>query len=69
MWEKIKVPALVIRGEHSTRFRPEEVARIHALAPQVRMAEVSASNHHIMMDNPNEFVDVVQSFLNPLMPA
>ncbi len=69
MWAKIKVPSLVIRGEHSTRFKPDEVARIQVLAPQVRMAEISASNHHIMMDNPNEFVDVVQSFLNPGTPA
>lgn len=64
MWEKIKVPALVVRGEHSNRFGPEEVARIRSLAPQVQVAEVSASNHHIMLDNPNEFVDVVQAFLS-----
>jgi len=27
------------------------------------MAEVPASDHHIMLDNPQGFVDVVQKFL------
>lgn len=63
MWGRIKVPALVVRGERSKRFGPAEMERIRALAPQVQMAEVSASNHHITLDNPNEFVDVVQDFL------
>lgn len=63
MWDRIKVPALVVRGERSTRFSPEEMRRIRERAPQVRMAEVSASNHHIMLDNPDEFSAVVQDFL------
>lgn len=64
MWDKIKVPALVIRGERSTRFGPEEMIRIREHAPHVRLAEVSASNHHIMLDNPDEFAGVVQDFLH-----
>jgi pimeloyl-ACP methyl ester carboxylesterase len=62
-WEKIKVPALVIRGEHSTRFGPAELAEIRARAPQVRMEQVPASDHHITLDNPPAFVDAVQAFL------
>ena len=63
LWEKVKVPALVIRGERSTRFTPEVLAEIRARAPQVQMAEVPASDHHITLDNPQGFVDVVQKFL------
>jgi pimeloyl-ACP methyl ester carboxylesterase len=63
LWEKIKVPALVITGEHSTRFTPEVLAEIRARAPQVQMAEVPASDHHIMLENPRGFVDVVRKFL------
>ena len=63
LWEKVKVPALAIRGERSTRFTPEVLAEIRARAPQVQMAEVSASDHHITLDNPQGFVDVVQTFL------
>jgi len=63
LWEKIKVPALAIRGERSTRLTPEVLAEIRVRAPQVQMAEVSASDHHITLDNPQGFVDVVQTFL------
>jgi pimeloyl-ACP methyl ester carboxylesterase len=63
LWEKVKVPALVIRGEHSTRFTPEQLAEIRVRAPQVQMVEVAASDHHITLDNPQGFVDVVQTFL------
>ena len=64
LWEKIKVPALVIRGgERSPRFTPELLAEIRARAPQVQMAEVPASDHHVTLDNPQGFVDVVQKIL------
>ena len=64
LWEKIKVPALVIRGgEHSPRFTPDVMAEIHALAPQVQLAEVRATDHHITLDNPQGFIEVVQQFL------
>ena len=64
LWEKVKVPALVIRGgEHSPRFTPEIMAEIHARAPQVQVAEVRETDHHVTLDNPQGFVDVVQTFL------
>ena len=63
LWANIKIPALVIRGERSTRYRPPEVAEIRAQAPQVQVAEIPASNHHITLDNPLAFIDVVQTFL------
>ena len=63
LWEKVKIPALVIKGEHSARFTPEELAEIRARAPQVQMAEVPASDHHITLDNPQGFVDAVRKFL------
>ena len=64
LWENVKVPALVIRGgAHSPRFTPEVMAEIHAKAPQVQVAEVQASDHHVTLDNPQGFVDVVQKFL------
>jgi pimeloyl-ACP methyl ester carboxylesterase len=63
LWEKIKVPALAIKGGHSTRFAPEVMAEIRAQAPQVQWAEVPASDHHITLDNPPGFIDVVRKFL------
>ena len=47
LWEKVKAPALVIRGgAHSPRFTPEAMAEIHALAPHVRVAKVTDTDHH-----------------------
>lgn len=63
LWEKVKVPALVIKGERSTRYTPALLAEVRAQAPQVQMAEVPASDHHITLDNPPGFVEVVQKFL------
>jgi pimeloyl-ACP methyl ester carboxylesterase len=64
LWERIKVPALAIRGERSTRFTPAILDEIRALAPQVQLAEVPASDHHLMLDNPPSFVEVVRQFLS-----
>ena len=63
LWEKVKIPALVIKGERSTRFTSEVLAEVRTRAPQVQFAEVPASDHHITLDNPQGFVDVVQKFL------
>jgi len=57
------VALLVISGERCTRFNPEVLAEIRAGAPQVQMAVVPASDHHLMLDNPPGFVDVVRKFL------
>ncbi len=63
LWANVKIPALAIRGERSTRFTPEVMVEVRARAPQVQVAEVAASDHHITLDNPQGFVDVVQQFL------
>ena len=57
------MPALVIKGERSKRFAPEVLAEVRARAPQVQMAEVPASDHHITLDNPHGFTEAVQQFL------
>jgi pimeloyl-ACP methyl ester carboxylesterase len=64
LWEKIKVPALVIKGGHSTRFNPEVLAEIRARTPQVQHAEVPASDHHITLENAQGFIEVVRKFLS-----
>lgn len=63
LWDRIRIPALVIRGSRSTRFSPEEMVEIRARAPQVQVAEVPDSNHHITLDNPQGFIAAVQPFL------
>jgi pimeloyl-ACP methyl ester carboxylesterase len=63
LWAQIKVPTLAVKGDRTTRFTPEVLAEIRALAPQVQLAEVPGSDHHVMLDNPQGFVDAVRKFL------
>jgi pimeloyl-ACP methyl ester carboxylesterase len=63
LWDRIKVPALVVKGSRSTRFRAPEMAEIGARAPQVQWAEVPDSNHHITLDNPQGLIDAMRGFL------
>jgi pimeloyl-ACP methyl ester carboxylesterase len=63
LWERIDIPALLVKGESSARISPQIVADIRTRAPQVELAEVPQADHHIMLDNPAGFVAAVQPFL------
>jgi pimeloyl-ACP methyl ester carboxylesterase len=63
LWNKIKIPALLVRGGLSSRITAEVYADARARAPQLELADVSNSGHHIPLDNPSEFIDVVRRFL------
>ena len=56
-------PALLVKGERSDRVNDRIVAAIRERAPQVEFAEVAAADHHVTLDNPAGFVQVVRSFL------
>jgi pimeloyl-ACP methyl ester carboxylesterase len=64
LWEKVRIPALVVRGgEDSKRFTPDTVAEVRMRAPQVQVTAVPQSDHHVTLDNPRGFVEVVRKFL------
>ena len=63
-WDKIKVPALLVRGDRSPRISPEIYAAVKARAPQVELAAVPDSDHHVTLDNPTGFVQAVRPFLD-----
>jgi pimeloyl-ACP methyl ester carboxylesterase len=63
LWERVRVPALLVKGAHSTRITPSILESIRVRAPQVEMVEVPASDHHVTLDNPAGFVAAVRSFL------
>ena len=64
-WDKVRVPALVVRGERSDRVDAETFAEIKRRAPHVALASVADSDHHITLDNPQGFVEAVRGFLAP----
>jgi esterase len=65
-WDNIKIPALLMRGDHSQRISPEVVAGVRARAPQVEVDEVAGCDHHVTLDNPLGFVEVASKFLNKI---
>ena len=62
-WDRIKIPALVIKGDRSPRITPELFAEVKARCPHVELTEVSNSDHHVTLDNPSGFVQAVKAFL------
>ena len=62
-WKEVKIPALLVKGDRSERITPEIYAAVKERCPQVELAEVANSDHHITLDNPTGFVAAVQPFL------
>jgi pimeloyl-ACP methyl ester carboxylesterase len=62
-WDRVKVPALLVKGGNSARIAPEIFAQVKERAPQVELAEVSGADHHVTLDNPAGFVEAVRPFL------
>lgn len=65
-WANIKIPALLMKGDRSSRVSPEIIASVRALAPQVEVAEVAGCDHHVTLDNPPGFIEVARKFLNKI---
>ena len=62
-WDRVKVPALLVKGGNSERITPEIFAQVKARAPQVELVEVANADHHVTLDNPVGFVKAVKPFL------
>jgi pimeloyl-ACP methyl ester carboxylesterase len=62
-WNKIKIPTLLVKGDRSGRLSPEVIADVKARCPQAEVVEVSGSDHHVTLDNPKMFIEVVKPFL------
>ena len=63
-WEKIKTPALVVRGDRSPRISDETFAEIKKRCPQAELVAVANSDHHVTLDNPQGFIDAVRDWLD-----
>ena len=62
-WNHIRIPALLVKGDRSQRITPQVFAGVQARCPHVELAEVSNSDHHVMLDNPSGFAHAVKAFL------
>ena len=66
LWDKIKVPALLMKAALSERMSPEALAEVTSRAPQVKIATVPAAEHHITLDNPQGFIETARAFLRDI---
>lgn len=64
LWDNIKIPALLMKGERSKRIDLPTIANVKSRAPQVKVAEVPNCDHHITLDNPAGFIHVARQFLD-----
>lgn len=62
-WSRIHIPALLVRAENSERVTPEVHAEVQARCPQVALAEIPRSGHHVTLDNAPAFAQAVKEFL------
>ena len=68
-WDRVKVPALLVKGGLSNRITPDIHDEIKSRAPQVELVEVEGSEHHVTLDKPARFVEVVTAFLAKPAPS
>ena len=59
----ITVPTLLIRGAQSDILSPAVAQRMVAEIPDCRLEEVAGSGHPVPLDQPQEFLNVVRTFL------
>lgn len=59
---KVAVPALLVRGEHSTIVSDADLEKMASLMPDGRAAVVPGAHHHVPLDKPAELASVILSF-------
>jgi pimeloyl-ACP methyl ester carboxylesterase len=62
-WNRIHIPALLVKAARSQRISPQVYAEVKARCPHIELAEVPHCDHHVTLDNPAGFVKVVKRFL------
>jgi len=62
-WERVRIPALLIKGDLSERVTAQICTDVQARCPHIEFAEVSNSHHHVTIDNPPGFLHAVKTFL------
>jgi pimeloyl-ACP methyl ester carboxylesterase len=62
-WKQITCPVLFLYAEYGSRLTPELLHQVRDACPQVEVAEIAAAGHHLMLDQPDQTVALVQQFL------
>ena len=62
-WNRIGIPALLVKGGRSERITPQIVADAKSRCAHVNLLEVPGADHHVTLDNPGGFVAAVTTWL------
>jgi pimeloyl-ACP methyl ester carboxylesterase len=63
-WKQVTCPVLLLHAEHGSRLTPTRLQQIQDACPQVECVEVTAAGHHVMLDQPDRTVALIQAFLH-----
>lgn len=66
LWNRIRIPSLLMKAGRSIRMTPEAIAEVKSRAPQATMTVVPDADHHITLDNPAGFIRAARDFLADL---
>jgi pimeloyl-ACP methyl ester carboxylesterase len=57
-------PILFIKGEHSSYIGPKQIEIIKKYFPKAEIQTISDAGHWVHADNPDQFILVLEEFLN-----
>jgi len=67
--EKLKVPALFLRGAETDTFLEEAAALVKQKQPGAVVEALDKSTHLLPLERPQEVLEIIRSFLKPLESA
>jgi pimeloyl-ACP methyl ester carboxylesterase len=62
-WRQIRCPTLIVCGEHGN-FSPDHVQRLADALPEAQTATIFDGGHDAHLDNPGDWVNVLEQFLH-----
>lgn len=65
----IRVPTLVVTGEHDIAARPDDARALAAALPAGRLEVLEGCGHFAMAERPDRFAQIVDDFLRIALPA
>lgn len=60
----IVCPTLLLRGQNSKNLSTEKLTQMLHACPQAQGREIPAAGHHVFLDQPSLFLDIVTNFLH-----
>lgn len=67
--DRIAAPTLLVRGEHSPILPREMATEMLARLRPARLEEIAGTYHHLVLDAPRAFAQVLEAFLSETAPA